>query len=136
MHYLYLQCCFFVIKEWVKIFKILKTAPAIRGSAAKWRMLNLPLLGEMAAADCRNIARNTLIALAVVMLQQSAWAAVTGRITGNITDPSGGAISGASITVTNTAQGIETRATAGAKGDYSFPSLPVGTCDLLFDANG
>jgi hypothetical protein len=68
--------------------------------------------------------------------QPAAWAAVSGRIAGTITDPSGGAIPGALIIVTNTAQGMKTRAAADTKGDYSFPSLPVATYDILFSAKG
>ena len=72
----------------------------------------------------------------LITFQHASFAAVTGRIAGTITDPSGAAIPGALITVTNTAQGIRTKATAGAKGDYSFPSLPVGTYDVLFETKG
>src|SRR5216684_2865516 len=80
--------------------------------------------------------RNALITISLITLQQASWAAVTGRIAGTITDPSGAAIPGALITVTNTAQGIKTKAIADTKGDYSFPSLPVGTYDVLFETKG
>ena len=80
--------------------------------------------------------RNPLIAVVLIVLQQAAWGAVTGRIAGTITDPSGAAIPGAVITVTNTAQGIKTKIAADTRGDYSFPSLPVGTYDILFEAKG
>ena len=72
----------------------------------------------------------------LTILQQATWAAVSGRIAGTITDPSGAAIPGAHITVTNTAQGIKTKAAANTKGDYSFPSLPAATYDILFSAKG
>src|SRR5262252_6411889 len=77
--------------------------------------------------------RTTIVSL---LLLQSAWAAVTGRIAGTVTDPTGAAIPGAAVTVINTAQGIQTKATTDAKGEYSLPSLPVGTYDLLFESNG
>jgi hypothetical protein len=73
---------------------------------------------------------------AILMVQAALWAAVTGRVAGTVTDPSGGAIPGAAVTVTNTAQGIQTKTVTGPKGDYSLPSLPVGTYDVLFEANG
>src|SRR5205807_2417918 len=76
------------------------------------------------------------LTIALLMAQAASWAAVTGRIAGTVTDPSGGAIPGAAVTVTNTAQGIQTRTVTGPKGDYSLPSLPVGTYDVLFEANG
>src|SRR5437868_13906474 len=63
-------------------------------------------------------------------------AAVTGRVSGTIKDASGAAIPGAAITLTNTAQGIQTKASADSSGNYSLPSIPVGTYDLLFEAAG
>lgn len=66
----------------------------------------------------------------------TAWGAVTGRISGTVTDPSGAGIPGAMITIINTAQGLETKAGADARGDYSFPSVNVGTYDILFEAQG
>src|SRR5216684_487646 len=80
--------------------------------------------------------RNALITISLITLQQATWAAVSGRIAGTITDPSGAAIPGALITVTNTAQGIKAKAATGTRGDYSFPSLPVGSYDILFEAKG
>jgi hypothetical protein len=83
-----------------------------------------------------DILRNALITVVLFTFQQTTWAAVSGRIAGTITDPSGAAIPGALITITNTAQGIKAKAAAGAKGDYSFPSLAVGSYDILFEATG
>ena len=40
------------------------------------------------------------------------------------------------VTITNTAQGIQSKTVTDAKGDYSLPSVPVGTYDLLFEAPG
>ena len=37
-----------------------------------------------------------------------------------------------SVRITNTAQGTETKVTADEHGDYIFPSVPVGTYDILF----
>ncbi len=82
------------------------------------------------------IVRNALITVALLIFQQATKAAVSGRIAGTITDPSGAAIPGALITITNTAQGIKAKAAAGTRGDYSFPSLPVGSYDILFEAKG
>ena len=81
----------------------------------------------------KSISFQTVTAL---MLSGLAWSAVTGRIAGTVKDPSGAAIPGAAVTVTNTAQGLETKTTTDARGDFSLPSLPVGTYDILFEANG
>jgi hypothetical protein len=65
-----------------------------------------------------------------------AQGAVTGRIAGSVKDSSGGAIPGAMVTATNVAQGIETKTTTDAKGDYAFPSLAVGTYDVQIESRG
>jgi hypothetical protein len=80
--------------------------------------------------------RQTLaLASALLAAHAVAGAAVTGRIAGAVTDASGGGIAGALVTATNTAQGIKTKTTTDAKGEYSLPSLPVGTYDILFEAS-
>src|SRR5436190_4009793 len=81
----------------------------------------------------RNL-RNFVIALAVSL--PLAQGAVTGRITGSVKDPSGGGIPGAMITATNTEQNTQIKTTTDAKGDYSFPSLPVGSYELQCESRG
>jgi hypothetical protein len=62
--------------------------------------------------------------------------AVTGSISGTIKDASGGVIPGISLSVTNPATGIGSKAVTDGKGFYSFPSLPVGRYDLKAEATG
>ncbi|MDE3109042.1 MAG: carboxypeptidase regulatory-like domain-containing protein [Acidobacteriota bacterium] len=50
----------------------------------------------------------------------------TSQIRGAITDPSGTAVAGAEIKVTQTATGLVRTATSAADGTYSMPDLPVG----------
>ncbi len=57
-------------------------------------------------------------------------------ISGTVTDASGAGIPSVSVTITNTAQGLKTKVTADEHGDYIFPSVPVGTYDILFEAKG
>ena len=54
----------------------------------------------------------------------------TGTILGAVKDPSGGAIAGASIKVTNSATDLSRSFTTEADGSYRFPGLPAGTYDL------
>src|SRR5580658_4841028 len=76
-------------------------------------------------------------ALILVLISAgTALGAVTGKIAGTVTDPSGAGIPTVSITITNTAQGTETKVAADEHGDYIFPSVPVGTYDILFQAKG
>jgi hypothetical protein len=65
-----------------------------------------------------------------------AHGAVTGRIAGTVRDSTGGGIPNAMVTATNVAQGIETKTTTDAKGDYAFPSLAVGTYDVQIESRG
>lgn len=65
-----------------------------------------------------------------------ARAAVGGSISGTVKDPSGAVIPNATVTVTNTAQGTQTKTTSDSKGFFSFPSLPVGTYSLTAEAGG
>lgn len=64
------------------------------------------------------------------------WAAVTGTISGTITDPSGSVIPNAMVVITNTAQGVKNTTMTDARGLYAFPSLPVGTYKLSVNAPG
>ncbi len=50
-----------------------------------------------------------------------------GTITGTVTDPSGGVISGATVTATHTATGLKTSTVSGGGGNYAIPFLQVGT---------
>ncbi|HEY3930716.1 MAG TPA: carboxypeptidase regulatory-like domain-containing protein [Candidatus Koribacter sp.] len=59
-----------------------------------------------------------------------------GRIVGKITDPSGAVIPGATITVSNDATGVTTNTVSDKAGEYSFPSVPVGTYSVRYVATG
>src|SRR5271167_798639 len=79
---------------------------------------------------------NRILICAVTLGFSCAWAGTTGSIAGTITDPTGSAIPGVAVTVTNIAQGIQTKVIADARGAYTFPSLTVGRYDLKTDAQG
>ena len=59
-----------------------------------------------------------------------------GRILGRLADPSGAVLSGAKITATNDATGVNRSTQTNDSGDYVFPDLPVGTYSLTFDLTG
>ena len=69
-------------------------------------------------------------AAVVLIVSATLEAAVTGSISGTITDSTGSVIPGVTVIVTNTAQNIQTKATTDTKGFYTFPSLPVGHYNL------
>ena len=65
-----------------------------------------------------------------------AWSAVTGGISGVVSDASGAVISGATVTVTNIAHGFQTKIRTDNKGFYTFPRLAVGHYDVLVELQG
>jgi hypothetical protein len=60
----------------------------------------------------------------------------TGRIIGNVTDPSGAAIVGAEVRVTNIATGIAQTATTDSRGYYQVLLLPIGQYEVTVEATG
>jgi len=59
-----------------------------------------------------------------------------GRITGTITDQTGGAISGATVTVKDVQRGITRDLTTGDTGEYNAPNLLPGTYSVRSEAKG
>lgn len=72
--------------------------------------------------------RSGLVLIVAVVTLGCALFAQTyqGRILGSVTDPSGAVISGATVTVTNTATGVARNLTTNAAGDYNAPNLEPG----------
>ena len=62
--------------------------------------------------------------------------ATSGEITGTITDPSGAALPGATVEITNTGTGLKQTATTTDSGLYRFSLLPLGSYDLDIQAAG
>jgi len=67
----------------------------------------------------------------------SAWAQdVTATITGTVTDPSGAAVVGATITAKSVERGTSFRAVSNDSGIYRITQLPVGNYDLRVEQTG
>lgn len=77
-------------------------------------------------------------ALALFLALSSAlWAAdPTGTIAGNVSDPSGAAVTGAKVTATNINTGFTRDTTTSTDGGYVFPLLPVGFYSVTVEAQG
>ncbi len=56
----------------------------------------------------------------------------TAQLNGTVTDPSGGAVSGATIDLRNVATNTTSTATTNDSGYYVFASVPPGTYDLKY----
>ena len=76
------------------------------------------------------------LACAVLILPASLVAQQSSAINGQVTDPSGGAIPGAEVTVTKTGQGTAFKVTTNSAGEYSVPALEAGTYNLQVAAPG
>src|SRR5579875_2294533 len=77
-------------------------------------------------------------ATAFVTLSCSAVLAqdVTGKITGTVTDPSGGVVANAKVTVTSKATGTAHQTTSNASGTYQVLQLPIGLYSVAAEAPG
>jgi hypothetical protein len=65
-----------------------------------------------------------------------AQTAETGALTGTVTDPSGGVIAGATVTITSVDTGQTRTTTSDANGSYKFSLLTPGTYSVKFTAAG
>ena len=74
----------------------------------------------------------SILGLAVVLILGglTAWASITGSISGVVTDPSGAVIPGVKVVAQNMQTGIRQSVVTDGKGFYEFPVLPIGTYEL------
>ncbi|HEX4155011.1 MAG TPA: carboxypeptidase regulatory-like domain-containing protein [Acidobacteriaceae bacterium] len=84
------------------------------------------------------ISRNLMAVSAVLFLCAAAGAQLAGKggISGTVADPTGAAIPGATIVVTNTATGVSAKTTSTSAGDYSLSALDPGKYTATVTANG
>ncbi|MGB6975646.1 MAG: TonB-dependent receptor [Terracidiphilus sp.] len=79
-----------------------------------------------------------LAVLAVVLLGASALLAqqTLGGVTGQVTDPSGGALPNATVTIVGELTSLTRKTTTNGTGIYSFVNLPIGPYTLTYEAQG
>ena len=78
-----------------------------------------------------------LLTILILVLALSAWGQLdTGSIVGTVRDPSGAAIPGASVTVTNEGTNVSQATKTGANGEYVVTSLKVGTYKVAVEMTG
>ena len=76
-----------------------------------------------------------IVALAVAVAPASAQE-TTAAITGFVTDPSGAAVVGATVTATDTLRGTVWTTTTNEAGSYNLPRVPIGTYGLQVKSTG
>src|SRR5215469_13028641 len=60
----------------------------------------------------------------------------TATLGGSITDPTGAAVPGADVTLTNTATGAALKTTSNERGDYAFAQIPGGQYRVTITKTG
>src|SRR2546428_5402845 len=65
--------------------------------------------------------------ITLLLASVTAWASITGSISGVVTDSSGAVVTGATVTATNTQTGVQTTLKTDSKGFYNFAALQIGT---------
>ncbi len=77
----------------------------------------------------------SLFALALVATL-TAWAAITGSISGVVTDPSGAVVPGVTVVATSVSTNVQSSVVTDAKGFYNFPALKVDTYNITTSQAG
>jgi hypothetical protein len=86
--------------------------------------------------SCITRLRFVLLAAMLAVPCTSAAQTITGQITGRITDASGGALPGVTVTVANENTGFSVTRVTDERGVYTFTNLPVGRYTVATDLAG
>jgi hypothetical protein len=85
----------------------------------------------------RHVLRNcSIVALVVLMASTAAWAQATAELNGRVTDESGAVLPGVTVTVMQTATGLERTTVTDGTGTYLFTNLPPGPYRLEVTLQG
>ena len=84
----------------------------------------------------RSVARLLGVVILLAAWVATGGAQTQGGISGLVTDSSGAAVPGATVTVTNTATSGTRNTTTNAEGLYTFPALPPGFYELKVELQG
>lgn len=80
--------------------------------------------------------RSAVVSAALLVGTITVWGQATTSVRGTITDSSGGAVAGATVTITNTESRIERTVTSDSDGSYQFLLVLPGTYKLSVVAQG
>src|SRR5271165_268888 len=104
----------------------------------RWYQFGVPCIrgARLHGARCAILLFAGLTLLVSALLVSPATAQSTSQLNGNVTDPSGAAVAGAKITLTEAATGFQRTATSNASGLYQFLDVPPGGYQLAASASG
>src|SRR5579872_877340 len=88
------------------------------------------------AVSCRSTMRTLLISVTALVCLPLAAQTYNGRILGTVADPSGAAVSGAAITITDVQRGTTRTLTTDQSGLYAAPDLSPGIYKVRVEAKG
>ena len=81
--------------------------------------------------------RSGLLAIALILVGASmAWGAITGSISGVVTDPSGAIVPGVTVVATSIATNVQHTTVTDSQGFYSFPALNVDIYNIAISHPG
>jgi Carboxypeptidase regulatory-like domain len=92
---------------------------------------------QLRSMCCRSILSATILAVAFCLAAPFAGAQSTGgRVRGTVTDQSGGAVAGATVTLINEGTHATREVQSGANGEYVFLEVSVGTYEIDASSKG
>jgi hypothetical protein len=91
---------------------------------------------EMKVKTCSAMKRLSWVVVVFCFLLNTAWADVTGRISGLVSDPSGALVAGATVTLNNVGNRTKQTTTTNDEGRYSFPVVAIGRYELDIESPG
>src|SRR3989449_4639914 len=94
------------------------------------------LTGGEGMANVRRLALPLALLIASGLAPREAWAQFASAIEGPVTDPSGGGVPGAAVTITNEATGVAQTGHTTTAGYYRFPALPGGVYTVKVTLQG
>src|ERR1019366_7903776 len=59
-----------------------------------------------------------------------------GQFSGTVLDPTGAAVAGAKVTITNQGTGLSVSSTTNSSGNYTVKEMPIGTYKVTAEASG
>src|SRR5580698_5786382 len=106
--------------------------PERRRGSMQCRTVSTSCDGVMTATSRLFFATLTFLLFSVAALAQT----TAGRVLGTLTDQSGAAVPGATVSITDAQRGIARTVTTDDSGDYSVPDLQPGTYKIHVEAKG